>query len=249
MINDLILQAVGSPWLYLVMFALAMIDGFFPPLPSESVLVGAASAAVATGNTNLVLLCGAAAIGAIIGDNIAYAIGRWVGTERFGWMRRGRVATFLAKAKTSLAAHGAPLILAARYIPVGRVAVNTGAGALGYPRRKFVPLTVVAGITWAAYSAAIGTLAGHWLEGHPLFSALLGIVIAIAAGLVIDRATRILRERKLRRSPQAARRTGRQWPGTDAQESSAARTATRTTPIMSSPRTGPHRIAAPSGPN
>ena len=51
---------------------------------------------------------------------------------------------------------GASFIIAARYIPIGRVAVNMSAGALGYPRRRFVGLTAVAAVMWASYSAVIG---------------------------------------------------------------------------------------------
>lgn len=195
-INELILQAAASPWLYLVMFATAVIDGFFPPIPSETVLVAAAAVATSTGETNLWLLCAVAAVGAMIGDNIAYAIGRSVGTTRFAWMRRPRVAAAFSRAQSTLTRSGAPLILGARYIPVGRVAVNMSAGALGYPWRRFLPLSAVAGITWALYSAGIGILAGHWLEDQPLLSAVFGIAFALVIGFAIDRVAAIRRRRR-----------------------------------------------------
>lgn len=197
-INELILQAAASPWLYLVMFATAVIDGFFPPIPSETVLVAAAAVTASTGETNLWLLCAVAAIGAMIGDNIAYAIGRAVGTSRFAWMRRPRVAAAFARAQNTLTRSGAPLILGARYIPVGRVAVNMSAGALGYPWRRFLPLSAVAGATWALYSAGIGILAGHWLEDQPLLSAVFGIAFALVIGFAIDRVAAIRRRRRAR---------------------------------------------------
>ncbi|MGV2904131.1 DedA family protein, partial [Microbacterium sp. AGC62] len=37
------MQAIASPWLYLVLFTVTVIDGFFPPVPSETVLVAAAA--------------------------------------------------------------------------------------------------------------------------------------------------------------------------------------------------------------
>jgi membrane protein DedA with SNARE-associated domain len=197
-INELILQAAASPWLYLVMFATAVIDGFFPPIPSETVLVAAAAVAVSTGSTNVVLLCAVAAIGAMIGDNIAYAIGRSVGTTRFAWMRRPRVAATFGFAQRTLTRSAAPLILGARYIPVGRVAVNMSAGALGYPWRRFLPLSAVAGATWAVYSAGIGMLAGHWLEDQPLLSAVFGVAVALIIGLIIDRTAAFRRRRRAR---------------------------------------------------
>jgi membrane protein DedA with SNARE-associated domain len=194
-INELILQAVASPWLYLVMFAIAIVDGFFPPIPSETVLVAAAAVAVSSGTTNMLLLCVVAAIGATIGDNIAFAIGRRVGTRRFAWMRRPRIAATFGWARRTLHRNGAGLILSARYIPVGRVAVNMSAGAVGYSWRQFLPLSAIAGVTWAAYSAGIGLVAGHWLKDQPLLSAVVGIVFALVIGVIIDRLLALRRRR------------------------------------------------------
>lgn len=203
-INELILQAAASPWLLLVLFAVAVIDGFFPPVPSETVLVAAAAVAASTGALHTVLpMVLVAAAGAMIGDNIAYAIGRGVGTTRFRWMRRPRVAAAFARAQHALDRRGAALILGARYIPVGRVAVNMSAGALGYPRRRFVPLSAVGAVSWAAYSAIIGFLAGRWLEDQPLLGAVLGVAFALALGLVIDRVAAVRRRRAESREPRA----------------------------------------------
>ncbi len=127
-LNDLILQAVASPWLPLVMFAVAAIDGFFPPVPSETVLVAAVAVAASTSAfPMIVLLCLVAATGAMIGDNIAYGIGRTLGTARFRWMRHPRVAAAFTRAGEALNDRGTLLILGARYNPVGRVAVNMSA--------------------------------------------------------------------------------------------------------------------------
>lgn len=190
------MQAVASPWLYLVLFIVTVIDGFFPPVPSETVLVAAAAVATSAGGAaNLILLGVVAAVGAAIGDNIAFLIGRSVGTTRFPWMRRQRVVAAFTAAQRSLEHRSAVLILGARYIPVGRVAVNMSAGALGFPWRRFVPLSLVGGISWAAFSLAIGLLAGRWFEDQPMLSAGIGIVIALLVGLVIDRVAAARRRR------------------------------------------------------
>ncbi|MGQ7313077.1 DedA family protein [Microbacterium arabinogalactanolyticum] len=194
-INDLILQAVASPWIALILFAVAAIDGFFPPVPSETVLVAAAAVAGTTGSTSVLVLCAAGALGAMVGDNIAYGIGRAVGTDRFRWMRRPRVASSFDLARRTLSQGGAGLILGARYIPVGRVAVNMTAGALGYPWPRFLLLSAVGGALWAAYSVAIGLLAGQWLKGQPLLSAVIGVVAALAIGIVVDRVAARRRRR------------------------------------------------------
>ncbi|QPZ37598.1 DedA family protein [Paramicrobacterium chengjingii] len=186
-INEFVFQAAASPWLLLVMFAVAVVDGFFPPIPSETVLVAAAAAAASAGAIPTVLvLCLIAAVGATIGDNIAYAIGRGIGTSRFHWMRGPRVSAALGRAQASLEQRGAPFILGARFIPVGRVAVNMSAGALGYSWRRFLPLSAIAAVSWSVYSVLIGVVAGQWLTDQPLLSAVIGVVVAVVIGIVID---------------------------------------------------------------
>ncbi|MEJ1086967.1 VTT domain-containing protein [Microbacterium sp. Mu-80] len=184
-INELILQAVTSPWLYLVLFAVTVIDGFFPPVPSETVLVAAAAVLSATGAPALLLLGLVAALAAAVGDNAAYLIGRRAGV--MSWMRRPRPAAVFARARSALDRSGAALILGARYIPVGRVAVNMSAGALRYPWRRFAPLSVLSGVCWSAFSIAIGLVAGSWARDQPLLAAALGVGIALVIGLVVDR--------------------------------------------------------------
>src|SRR5699024_5668643 len=97
-----------------------------------------------------------------------------------------RVAAAFAWARRSLDRRGAALVLTARYIPVGRIAVNMTAGATGYPRRRFVPLSILAGASWALYSVAVGTLFGHWFAGHPLLGVAAAVGAAIGIGLVVD---------------------------------------------------------------
>lgn len=190
LLNTLVTDLAASPWLFLVVFAVCVIDGFFPPVPSETIVVGAATVSVATGEPNLLLLIAVAAAGAIVGDNIAYQLGRALGTTRFRWMRAKRVATTLDWARRGLDRRGALLIFTARYIPVGRIAVNMTAGATRYPFRRFLPLSIAAGVTWAAYSALFGIVAGQWLHDQPLLAIVLAIAVAALVGAVVDAVIR-----------------------------------------------------------
>lgn len=186
LLTALVTDLAASPWVYLVVFGVCFIDGFFPPVPSETVVVGAATISVASGEPHLLLLIATAALGAIAGDNVAYQLGRAIGTTRFRWMRTPRVAAAIGWARRGLRDRAALLIFAARYIPVGRIAVNMTAGATGYPARRFVPLSVAAGTAWAAYSALFGIVAGRWLHDQPLVAILLAVCVATAVGAVID---------------------------------------------------------------
>ena len=81
---------------------------------------------------------------------------------------------------------GASVVLAARYIPIGRVAVNVSAGAVGYSRRRFVGIDAIAALTWALYAVSIGIGAGEWFKGHPLRAIVVGVVGGVLIGLVLD---------------------------------------------------------------
>ena len=89
----------------------------------------------------------------------------------------------LERASGTLERRGALVVLTARYVPLGRVAVNLTAGATGFPPRRFLGLAALAAATWAVWSVAVGALAGHWLHGNPLLGSAAGIALALVLGL------------------------------------------------------------------
>jgi membrane protein DedA with SNARE-associated domain len=185
------------------LFALVVIDGFFPPVPSETVVVASAAIGAATGSPNPLIIGAIAAVAAAIGDTIAFLVGQSIGTDRFAWMRRPRVVRMLDWARRGLDRRAIFLILTARYVPVGRIAVNMTAGATRFPLRRFIPLAVLAGACWSAYSIGIGLLAGSWAHEHPLIGAGVGIVIAISLGFVVEVTSSLVSRRRMRRSRSA----------------------------------------------
>ena len=198
-VNSLVLASASLPWIYAFVFVWVLIDAFFPPVPSDVVVVGLAALSISAGVPHTVALALAAALGAIAGDNISYAIGRRIGVERWHWMTRPRVRRAIDSARTSLRRRPVVLILTARYIPIGRVAVTMVAGATDFPRGRFVPLSVLAGLSWSAYMVGVGALAGTWSQDNPLLSIGVAIVSALTIGTAIDRSVaRRARQRNLR---------------------------------------------------
>lgn len=185
-INTWIDAGAETVWVLPVVFALATIDGFFPPLPSESVVVALAAISASTGSPNLLALGVVAALGAFCGDQIAYHLGRHTRLARIAESRHPRVRRTVAWARHELDKRGAMIILVARYIPVGRVAVNMMAGVTRYPRGRFIVYDGIAAVTWAGYSIAIGTIAGASLKDNPLLAAGIGIVAGVAIGWLLD---------------------------------------------------------------
>ncbi|MCB5273409.1 putative membrane protein [Arthrobacter sp. SO5] len=194
-INDFILAAAGQPWVLFLVFACCVIDGFFPPIPSESVVVGLAAVAATADIPNPVFLAATAAAGAFVGDNMAYLIGRGTGTRRWSWMRRPRMQAAFRWAGRELRKRPASLILVARFVPIGRVAVNLTAGATRYPRPRFMALTALSAVLWGAYSVAIGLFFGQWFEENHLLGAIVAVICAIVLGVVVDVAVSKVRGR------------------------------------------------------
>lgn len=199
-LNDMIAHSASQWWIIPLVSLFCLIDGFFIFLPSETAIVALAAVSLSTGEPNIWLLMAGGAIGAIIGDNIAYRMGRAIGTSRFKWMRSPRMAKAFDWARMELDKRGAVLILTARYIPVGRVAVNFTAGATRYPWRKFAVVDAIACITWAAYGVAIGTFAGSWIKDNHLLGAGIAIVFAIVLGFILDHVMRLFHKWLDRRS-------------------------------------------------
>ncbi|RYV49675.1 DedA family protein [Pengzhenrongella frigida] len=187
MLNDWIVALAAAPWVYLALYAIAALDGFFPPVPSESVVIALAALSVSAGIPNLALVLFAAAAGAFTGDQLAYAIGGRLDVRRFWILRHPRGQRTIDWAEGALARRGPSFILAARYIPIGRVAVNMTAGATRYPRRRFATLTALAAVSWSLYSVAIGLTAGAWFRERPLVAVAIGVAGGLLGGLVLDR--------------------------------------------------------------
>jgi membrane protein DedA with SNARE-associated domain len=189
-LTALVEAGATAPWVLPVVLVVTVVDALLPVVPSEGIVVSLAAVAVAGDGPDLLLLAVAAGAGAFLGDTVTYLVGRRFGPQHLHRVSRPGPRRALERASATLERRGAVVILSARYVPLGRVAVNLTAGATGFPPGRFVPLAAVAATTWAAWSVGIGALAGHWLEGNPLLGSAAGIVVALILGLLVDRVTR-----------------------------------------------------------
>lgn len=188
--TETLLQLAQSPWALVVLFGACLLDAVFPPVPSET-LVLALGALAATGHgPHPALVVLVAAGGAFLGDRTAYALGRRMPSGRLPLVPRARAERLLARAEQQLARRGGAFILSARYVPVGRVAVNVGAGLVGYPARRFTAYAALASSMWATWTVVLGVCAGAALGEHPLVAVAVGIVGGLLVGLGIDAVLR-----------------------------------------------------------
>ncbi|MFC9560406.1 DedA family protein [Agromyces sp. NPDC056965] len=194
-----LVSLAASPWLLPALFALVVGDAFLVVLPSETLVVALGALAATTGSPALWQVVPVAAAGAIVGDGLCYLIGRRVGLDRWRWQRTGRTAAAIERVRVAVHRRTALLVFTARYVPFARIAVNLAAGAGRVPLRRYLPLSAAAGIAWAAYNVAIGAIIGSMLRDSPLLAIAVSIPIAVALGLLVDRAiVRLDRRRALR---------------------------------------------------
>ena len=192
-LNAAILAAAEQPWFIVLTLLLIVADGIFPAVPSEALVMALAAI---DGPPTLALLIPVAAAGAIAGDNLAFTVGRLIGPGRFRRWELRRMAAALDAGRRQLERRPATVILTGRFVPVGRVAVYIAAGASGYAHRRFLPVSIVGGVVWAFYMVGLGLLAGAWVDGNPLLGAVVGVLLSLTIGAVVDL---LIRWRKRRR--------------------------------------------------
>jgi membrane protein DedA with SNARE-associated domain len=193
-----------SPWLYLAIVVLTVLDAFLPLVPSEAAVLLAGTFA-ATQGPNLALVIAAGATGAVLGDHIAYAAGRGVGGRLLTRARPGsRTARAYAWARHATERRGGPVLVAARFLPGGRTATTITMGATRFPLRRFSGFDVVACVTWAVYCSATGYVGGRLFAEHPVAAVGVGMTVALTVAAVVELVQRRRRRGAARPAPSAA---------------------------------------------
>lgn len=187
MFHQMIEWVSGSNWSYVAVFAVAVLDAFFPVVPSESMVI-VAGALAASGDLSLPIVILAAWSGAVVGDNISYGIGNWAGEHTVKRLfRHEKAHKGFDWAEKQLEERGSYIILIARFIPFGRTAVTFTAGyTKGLPWHRFIRYDVVAGGLWATYAAMLGYIGGKQFEEQPWKGIVLGLAIAFSVAFLIE---------------------------------------------------------------
>jgi len=177
----------GAWWSYPLIFAVSMIDAFFPVVPSESVVITAGNLA-SSGDLRLLGVIAAAAGGAIVGDNISYAIGKYAGEHTVKRLfRSDKARRGFEWAEEQLERRGFYIIVIARFIPGGRTAVTFSSGYThAMPWRRFIVADVCAGLIWGTYAAMLGYIGGKTFEDQPWKGLFLGFLIAIGVAVGVE---------------------------------------------------------------
>jgi membrane-associated protein len=181
------LEDVSAEWWFLlVILGIAFFDSVIPIVPSETTVILGGVAAGA-GDQSLPLVIASGALGAFLGDNTAYLIGR-----RFAPLiqrraeRRPKTAARLVWARDQIRKRGGLLLITARFIPGGRTALTVSSGVTHQPWRWFAAWVAVAALIWATYAASLGAIFGQAFEDNHTLAFLLAFAAALSITVVIE---------------------------------------------------------------
>jgi membrane protein DedA with SNARE-associated domain len=185
----------GSSWTYVLVFAIAMLDAFFPLVPSETVAITAGVVAGA-GDLSVPVVVLAAAAGAFVGDNVSFGIGHFFGKKTVERFFSGEKAQKrLQWAERQLEERGSYIIVVARFIPGGRTATTFTAGYVqDFPWHRFLRYDALAAAIWGCYTVLLGYFGGKTFEEAPWKGLLLAFAIALLVTAAVE-AVRHLRKR------------------------------------------------------
>ena len=186
---------------YLAVIGLLLLEDFGVPVPGETVLILAAVYA-GTGRLNIVLVALLGFCGAVLGDNLGFALGHF-GGRRLA-LRYGRYVFLtperLDKATLFFDRHGGKVIVIARFVEGLRQANGIIAGMSGMPWKRFLVFNAIGAALWVGTWTTIGYLSGSHIntiyDAAARYSTYLLAALAVLVVAYITR--RLLRRRQAR---------------------------------------------------
>lgn len=196
-ITDKLGEWSANWWFLAVIGLIALLDSIVPIVPSETaVILGGVAVSTQIAPYSLWAVIGAAALGAFVGDNMAYSIGRrFAGALQRRADRRPKFAAKLYWAERQIKQRGGILLVTARFIPGGRTLLTLASGATRQSRSWFMAWIAVAVLIWATFSAGLAYLVGKpFRDNHAA-----AFWVAFGTALAINVAIEVIRHRRNKR--------------------------------------------------
>jgi membrane-associated protein len=173
-------------WFLLIILVIAYLDSVIPVVPSETaVIIGGVAAG--SGDQQLLLVIAAGAVGAFLGDNTAYVIGR----QFSPWFEhraetKEKTKKRLTWAHDQIQKRGGLLLITARFIPGGRTALTLTCGVTKQRWAWFAAWDAVASLIWATYAAGLGYVFGKSFADNHTVAFLLAFGAALSISVLIE---------------------------------------------------------------
>ncbi len=155
-----------------------------PPLVPNAVVLVTGGVLAAQGRLNIFLVLLVVAASALLGDMLIHRTGRAVsGGVLARVYRRPRRAALLDWAGRRIRRNGVPFVIAARFLPSGRLIGGLAAGVVRYPARRYLLGAGIAESVWAAYSVGLG-----FFGGLATVSSLYAVALRLGVSLLVAAA-------------------------------------------------------------
>jgi membrane protein DedA with SNARE-associated domain len=169
---------------YWAVLAFVLIESLGIPFPGETMLIAASLYAGSTHRLSIGPVIAAAAAGAILGDNLGYAIGRVGG---YPLLRRYGRYVRIEEGKLKLGQYlflkyGGKVVFFGRFVAVLRTFAALLAGVNRMPWRRFLAYNAAGGILWAALYGVGAFVLGQTIQR---FAGPVGIALGIGAAVVV----------------------------------------------------------------
>ncbi|MEO6391656.1 MAG: DedA family protein [Pyrinomonadaceae bacterium] len=183
---------------YRAVFFGVMLENAGLPVPGETILIVAGYFA-ANGHFKLRYVILTALIGAVIGDNIGFAVGRYFGRDFL--LRYGRYL-FLTPARVAaidrfFVSHGNKTILWARFITGLRVFAALFAGSSKMPWRTFLAYNFAGAVIWSVVIATLGYIFAPSLHALERWVGRGGVILLVTVLIAAAIIWKIRRARKV----------------------------------------------------
>lgn len=180
---------------YLAVGGLLVLEDFGVPAPGETVLIAAAFYA-GLGQLNILLVMLVGFLGAVIGDNIGFAIGHFGGhplVERFGkyiFLTPERIG----KAEGFFKRHGGKVVAIARFVEGLRQANGIIAGLSEMHWLKFLTFNVIGAALWVTTWSLLGYFGGSHIDTFLHYQ--LYFTLAVLAAIILYVLIRVVKKRR-----------------------------------------------------
>lgn len=176
------LAPVVNHYGYLAVGGLVLLEDFGLPAPGEIVLIAAAVFA-GLSHLNIILVILIGFIGAVVGDNIGFAIGHYGGDPLI--RRYGKYILLtterIDKVSDYFTRHGGKIIVIARFVEGLRQANGIIAGLSEMQWKKFLTFNVIGAGIWVVFWSLAGYYGGSHIDSLLRYQ----LYFAIAVGLAI----------------------------------------------------------------
>ena len=189
------LTAEYGTWSYAILMLIVFCETGLvvtPILPGDSLLFAAGTLA-ALGSLDPLLLNILIFSAVLMGDNVNYWIGRYVGPKAFAMNSRFIKRKHLEYTQGFFARHGGMTVVLARFVPIVRTFTPfvAGVGAMTYPR--FLGFSILGAAIWVTGFIWVGYFFGNLPVVRQNFSL---VVLAILVLSVVPMIVTVIRERR-----------------------------------------------------